>query len=204
MNDEALLQRVPPQNVQAENALLGSLLIQPEAVGDVVQKLKPRHFYSPENQAVYEAVLRLYDSHRPVDLLALQEELRKEGIGDEVTLLEKLTGMMDSVPSAANADYYASIVHDKAIARELITACNDILKDAHSPGENVRSLVEQAEQRLFAVSQDRISRDVAPVAEIIEDTFRIIDDLQSGAITGHSTGFTDLDQQIEKALAERQ
>jgi len=196
MNDEALLQHIPPQNTGAEHALLGSLLVLPDAIGDIVQKVHSRHFYSPENQVIYQAILKLYDTHRPVDLLTLQEELRKENIGDDVSVLEKLTTMMDSVPSAANADYYASIVHDKAVARELITACNDILKDAYSPGDDVRSMIEKAERRLFAITQDRISREVASVGEVIEDTFRIIDELQSGTITGYSTGFSDLDDMI--------
>ncbi len=195
MNDEALLQHIPPQNVEAESALLGSLLVQPESLGDILQALKPSHFYSPENQVIFEAMLRLYDSHKPVDIVTLPEELSKENIGDHATVLEKVTSLMDSVPSAASADYYARIVRDKSVARELISACNDTLKDAHSP-DDVRMIVERAERRLFAVSQDRISREVSPVSEVIQDTFKIIDALQSGTLTGFSTGFSDLDEQV--------
>jgi replicative DNA helicase len=196
MNDEALLQHVPPQNVQAENALIGSLLIQPDALGDVVQVLRPRHFYSPENQIIYKAIVNLYDSHRPADLLSVQEELRSEKLGDDASVLEKLTSLMESVPSGASARYFAGIVHDKAVARDLISACNDTLKDAYVPGDDVQTLVERAERRLFAVSQDRIAREAAPVREVLNETFAMIDALQSGALTGHPTGFADLDEQI--------
>ncbi|NQT20527.1 MAG: replicative DNA helicase [Planctomycetes bacterium] len=196
MTDEALLQHIPPQNVKAEIALLGSLLTQPDTVGDVIQKLKPGHFYSPENQIIYRAMLSLYDSHRPVDLITLPEELSREDIGDQAAILEKLTAMMEAVATASSADYYANIVHDKAVARQVIIACGEVLKEAYAPGGDARKLVESAERRLFAISEDRMAGEAAPVAEVIEDTFKIIDDLQSGTITGYPTGFADLDEQI--------
>jgi len=196
MNDDSLLERLPPQNTKAESALLGSLLQQPELAGDIIQILTKDHFYSPENQIIFQAVLSLYDSHRPVDLLTLQEELRKENLGDPASLLEKLSSMMESVPSAANAAYYAQMIRDKAIARQLISACNEIVKEAHQPTKEVRALVEHAEQRLFAISQDRLSRDAAPISQVLNDAFRIIDELQTGILTGLPTGFTDLDEQI--------
>lgn len=196
MNDEVLLQHIPPQNVKAEIALLGSLLTQPDAVGDVVQKLKPEHFYSPEHQIIYRAMLNLYDSHRPVDLVTLPEELSKEDIGDHAAVLEKLSTMMEAVATASSADYYAAIIHDKSVARQVITACGEVLKEAYTPGGDARALVESAERRLFAISQDRMAGEATPVAEVIEATFKIIDDLQSGAIIGYPTSFTDLDDLI--------
>ncbi|HUU67877.1 MAG TPA: replicative DNA helicase [Planctomycetota bacterium] len=196
MNEDALLERLPPQNLQAEGALIGSLLRQPDAVADVLQLIKRDHFYSPENQVIYQAIIALYDSHRPVDLVTLPEELAKENIGDQASLLQKLMALMEDVPSAASAMYYAKIVHDKAVARQLITSCNEIIKEAHQPVDDVRVVVERAERRLFDISQDRISHDAAPMSEVIPDTFRIIDELQTGILQGYPTGYADLDERI--------
>ena len=196
MNDDSLLERIPPQNVKAESALIGSLLRQPDAVADVLQLLKKDHFYSPEYQIIYQAIVNLYDSHKPVDMVTLPEGLAKEDLGDQATVMEKLLSLMEGVPHAANAMYYAKIVHDKAVARQLITACNEIIKDAHRPVDDVRAVVEEAERKLFAISQDRISRDAAPMSEVLADTFRIIDELQTGILRGVPTGYTDLDDWI--------
>jgi len=196
MNEDALLERLPPQNLQAEAALIGSLLRQPDAVADVLQLIKRDHFYSPQNQIIYQAIVNLYDAHRPVDLVTLPEELTKENIGDPPSVLQKLMALMEDVPSAASAMYYAKIVHDKAVARQLIASCNEIIKEAHQPADDVRMVVERAERRLFDISQDRLSHDAAPMAEVIHDTFRIIDELQTGILRGHSTGYADLDDRI--------
>jgi replicative DNA helicase len=141
-------------------------------------------------------MVQLFDAHQPIDLLTMREALASEGIGDDVTMLEKLTGLMEDVPSAANAQHYARIVHDKAVARSTIAACNEILKQAYTPGMDVQELVEMAERRLFAIIQDRISGEASPVGEVIDETFKIIDALQSGKMTGFQTGFTDLDEAI--------
>jgi len=196
MTDDSLLQHVPPQSLQAESALLGMLLLRPEAIGDVMPILRAEHFYSPENSLVYSAIVGLYDRHKPTDMLSVQEELAREKLGEEATVAEMLTRLMDAVPSGASAAHFAELVHEKAVARELITACNDTLKEAYNPRSNIRDLVERAERRLFAVTQDRVAGEASPVSEVIEDTFRMIDALQSGTLTGFPTGFSDLDEQI--------
>jgi len=196
MSDDTLLQHAPPQNVQAENALLGMLLLRPDALGNVMPFLKPDHFYSPENRIIYSAIASLYDRHKPTDVLSVSEELAKAKMGEEDSIVEMLTGLMDGVPSGASAGYFAEIVHDKAVARELIAACNETLKEAYDPGGDVRSLVERAERRLFAVTQSRMVGEATPVSEVIEETFKMIDALQSGTLTGFPTGFADLDEQI--------
>jgi len=194
MTDETLLQRVPPQNVKAEDALLGSILIQPDMMGEVVQVVNREHFYSPDNQIIFQAILTLYDSHRPVDCLTVQEELRKEKIGDQAAIIEKLTSLMESVPSAANASYYAQMVRDKATARAVITACNETLKDAYAAGESVHDIVERAERRFFAVSQDRVAEEASPVAKVLHDAFEMIDAMTTGHLSGMPTGFADIDE----------
>jgi len=173
------------------------LLLRPDALGDVMPFLKPEHFYSPENRIIYSAIAGLYDRHKPTDVLSVSEELAKAKMGEEDSIVEMLTGLMDGVPSGASAGYFAEIVHDKAVARELIAACNETLKEkeAYDPGVDVRSLVERAERRLFAVTQSRMVGEATPVSEVIEETFKMIDALQSGTLTGFPTGFADLDEQ---------
>jgi len=197
MADDSLLQNLPPQNLQAEAALLGSLMVRPEIVGDVVQIITKDYFYSPQNQAIFQAIAGLYDSHKPVDLVTVQEELSKQGLGRDADLSATLTDLAAAgIPSAANAIHYATVIHDKGLARRLISACNDTIKDAYTPTESVRDIMERAERRLFSVSQSRVAREAAPVSEVLAETFRMIDALQTGTLTGFTTGFADLDEQI--------
>jgi len=197
MSDDSLLQNLPPQNLQAEGALLGSLMVRPEIVGDIVQIITKDYFYSPQNQAIFQAITNLYDAHKPVDLVTVQEELSKQGFGGDADLSATLTDLAASgIPSAANAIHYANVIHDKGIARQLIAACNDTIKDAYTPTESLRDILERAERRMFSVSQSRVAREAAPVSEVLTETFRMIDALQTGTLTGFTTGFADLDEQI--------
>ena len=185
--------RLPPQNIDAELSVLGSMLLEPAAILEAADVLRPGDFYRDTHQAIYRAIMALNDSGEPVDALTLIEELNRRGEFDKVGGDDAIRKILESPPHAANARYYAEIVHQKAIARELIEAGNAILRDGYSNSYSSDELRDRAEQLVFAVGQGRSSAAV-PIGDLIrEATRRIVDRAEGLAAPGLMTGFGDLD-----------
>ncbi len=189
-------ERLPPQNVEAEEAVLGSLLIDREAIGRVASFLRDGDFYRDRNREIYAAALTLYDRREPIDLLTLKDELERRGRLEEVGGTAYLASLSANVPTAIHVEYYARIVERTAILRRLIGAAGQIAALAYEPTDEVDTVLDRAEQLLFAVSQRRLTREYVSLHQALKDYFDTIDFLHQhkGEVVGVPTGFRDLDQ----------
>ncbi len=189
-------ERLPPQNVEAEEAVLGSLLIDREAIGRVASFLRDGDFYRDRNREIYAAALTLYDRREPIDLLTLKDELERRGKLEEVGGAAYLASLSANVPTAIHIEFYARIVERTAILRRLIGAAGQIAALAYEPTNDVDAVLDRAEQLLFAVSQRRLTRDYVSLHQALKDYFDTIDFLHQhkGEVVGVPTGFRDLDQ----------
>lgn len=193
-------ERVPPQSTEAEAAVLGSMLLDREAISLVVQRLQAETFYRPDHALIFQAIVDLYDKNRPVDLVTLAEELRRRNQLEEIGAegaggAGYLAGLAEAVPSALNAEYYAEIVRDKALLRQVIQAANEILLEAYDEREETAALLDRCEKRVFEVVERRQTGQAAHLKDILKETFAHIDRLhdRQGRLTGLSSGFYDLD-----------
>jgi len=185
-----------PHNVEAEEAVLGSLLIDPEALFRVSPFLKGEDFYIQKNAWIYEAILALHERREPIDFVTLCDELERRGQLEEVGGAAYITHLINAVPSAIHVEAYGHIVEQAAIRRRLISAASQIAQLAYQEAEDIDQTVDRAEQTLFNVSQRRITRDLAPIQEIIRRYYDRIEYLYAhqGEPLGVPTGFIDLDR----------
>jgi replicative DNA helicase len=190
------IERVPPNNVEAEEALLGSLLIDPDAVFEVASFLRPDAFYREKNKWVYEAIRYLNDRRDPVDLITLSDELRRREQLDDLGGEAYIIGLINTVPTSINARSYGKIVEAAAVRRRMITAASTIAKLAYLEDEDVNVVIDRAEQSLFSISEERTTRDLVPVKEIARSYLERIEELHERGddIIGVPTSYTDLDK----------
>ncbi len=192
------LDRPPPQNVDAEKGLLGSILLENHVLDDVADLLHADHFYIERHQRIFRSIMRLHESGtHGFDAVTVAEALAKQNELKESGGVDYLIELFESVPHAAHAKYYAGIVRDKAIQRRLIYACTDILRQAHDDTLETEDLLNQAEQQIFSILEQQEAGSKIELKEILFDAFaRIQERLElGGAISGLTTGFRDLDQQ---------
>lgn len=166
------IDRLPPQNPEAEEAVLGSLLIDPEAVGKIAPFLKPEDFYRERNGLIYGTMLAIYDRNEPVDFMTLSDELKRKGRYDEVGGLIYLSHLVGVVPTAFHVEHYARIVERTAVKRRLISASGKIAEVAYDDSLDVDTTLEKAEQLLFSISQRRVTRDFEELGDILADYFQ--------------------------------
>lgn len=187
-----------PQNAEAEASLLGALLIDSEAIVKIADQIKASDFYDKKHERIYEAVQQLYDQHRPVDVLTLSDQLKNNGYLDTIGGPAYLTELTNFVPTAAHVEQYADIVAQKALRRRLISASQEISGLGYDESMQLRELIEEAESRLFNVSQQHIKQDVISLEAILADSFDRLDDLHKDKkkIRGIPTGFKDLDNTL--------
>ena len=194
MTTESLLQRVPPQNLDAERAVLGSLLLVNEHMSQVVDVLSSEEFYSRSHRVIYRAVVDLYNRGEAIDFLTLQDELRRRGELEAAGGTEYLSKLTDVVPSAANVQHYAGIVRETAALRALIQATTDILTTAYQETERADQLLDQAESRIFEIAERRVTSDLIPLKDVVKRTMEHLLDIEGRGVTGLKTGFADLDE----------
>jgi len=196
MSTESLLDRVPPQDLEAEAAVLGSIILDNECAGEIVQILAPESFYSGKHRLIFDTLVSLYDERRAIDLLTLRDELSRRSALDDVGGVAFLTELVESVPSAANAVFYANIVRDKSILRSLIAAATTIVRDAQEASGTAESILDRSEKLIFDVAEKRVGGDAAALQEILKKTFEKIDRYhdRKGHLTGIPSGYDDLDE----------
>lgn len=187
--------RMPPQSLEAEAALLGSLLIDKEAIWRVVDVLEPKDFYKASHRMIYEAALEVISRREAVDVLSLSNRLKDKGELEEIGGMAYLTSLVNTVPTASNASYYARLVHRKRIHRDLIEASHRIAELGYREDENIESILDDAEKTVFAVAQSSLAQEFRPVKRSLDEAWQRIEKLQAGegALRGVSTGFKDLD-----------
>lgn len=187
--------KLPPQSIEAEQSVLGAMLIDGEAVSTVAAMLQPTHFYQDAHRRIFETMVALYTSNRPIDLITLTDALTQKGILQQVGDIAYLTLLANVVPSAATVGHYARIVLNKAILRELITASNQISASCYQH-EDVEEILESAERLIFRLSQNRTQREFVSMSEIVAEAYEHISQMvkNRGTVSGISTGFRDLDE----------
>ncbi|KPK10790.1 MAG: replicative DNA helicase [Anaerolineae bacterium SG8_19] len=190
------IDRVPPNNVEAEEALLGSLLIDTDAIFEVASFLRPNAFYREQNKWIFEAILDLNERREPVDLITLTDELRRRNQLEELGGEAYIIGLINMVPTSINARSYGRIVEAAAIRRRMITAASTIANLAYDEDESVNVVIDRAEQALFGISEERTKRDLVPVKEIASSYLDRIEELHARGddVIGVPTSFSDLDK----------
>ncbi|MCZ6689236.1 MAG: replicative DNA helicase [Planctomycetota bacterium] len=193
MNEASRSERTPPQNIEAEMCVLGSILLDNAAYDMALPHLSEESFYRAPHREIFEAIRELRDRNQPVDLVTLKEELDRRGRLEEVGGGDYLLSVAESVPSAANAEYYARIVREKHLGRQLIQASNEILREAFDGGDDAEKMLADAESRIFEIGQKGMSQEAQRISTILN--FDMIEELQdpSRRISGIRTGFDDLD-----------
>ena len=187
--------RTMPESLAAEAAVLGSMLIDPECIGDVVEQLTTDAFYRIEHRYIYDALISLYEKNKGVgiDAVLLREELIKRNQLEEVGV-EYIAKILGSVPSSANVGYYTGIVKDKMLLRELISTAGEILNSAYNQTGEMAEVLDQAEQRMFAITDKNISGSASPLKDLVARSFELIENRQGIHVTGLPTGFYELDE----------
>lgn len=190
------IDRLPPQSLEAEQSVLGSMLIEKDAILRATDILEPASFYRDAHRKIFEAIVRLSERSEAVDIITVTEELRRRGELEDVGGIATITSLANMVPTAANVDHYARIVEEKAVLRRLIEAASEIARRAYAGEEEVDELLDRAEHMIFAVAQRRRVRGYVPLREVLIDTYEHIGYLYAnkGSITGIPTGFTELDE----------
>jgi replicative DNA helicase len=191
----AAFDRTPPQDLEAEQSVLGGMLLSKDAIADVVETVRGGDFYKPAHQTIYESILDLYGRGEPADAITVSAELGRQGELGRVGGAPYLHTLISSVPTAANAGYYARIVSERAIMRRLVEAGTRITQMGYSDTGEVDEVVDRAQAEIYQVTERRTSEDYAPLAEIMEGTLDEIEAIGSrgGTMVGVPTGFTDLD-----------
>ncbi len=191
--------KLPPQNIEAEQSLLGSLLIDKDSIVRISEIIHPSHFYRIDQHGpIFEAVQSLFEKREPVDLVTVTEELKRKGHYDKIGGSAYLTTLVNTVPTSAHIEHYARIIKAHAVRRNLIVQATKLIERAYNESEDVDQLLEAAEAGIFAISQEHVSRDFLPIREALTQSFDRLDELQksSGKLRGVPTGFRDLDSKL--------
>lgn len=187
--------RIPPQNIEAEQSVLGSLMIDKNAIIKIGDMITPEDFYKDNHGSIYKTMLYLYEHHEPIDLLSLSNRLKETKELKQVGGQSYLASLANIVPTAANIVHYAKIVEKKSVLRKLIDNASQIVSEAYNETEEIEKTLDEAEQRIFSVSKKHVRQDFTPIKPILEEAFDRIDELHKnkGKLRGIPTGFTDLD-----------
>ena len=190
--------RIPPHSVEAEQSVLGSILLDKDAMISVSETLIPEDFYKEAHKVIYECMLKLYNSQSEIDLITLAEELRDQGYLDDIGGIPYITSLSTIVPTTSNIKYYVNIVKEKSIVRQLISAANDIINLSYDSSAKVEDVLENAEKKIFDISQERTTNDFKQINQVLRDTYDMIEKLytEKNEVTGLTTGFRDLNKKI--------
>ncbi|KUO96552.1 replicative DNA helicase [Ferroacidibacillus organovorans] len=196
MELEAVAERIPPQSVEAEQAVLGALLIAPDILSSLAERLRPEDFYRGSHQILFGIALEIAEKGDPVDLVTLTSRLQEVGKLEESGGLDYLLALARSVPTAANAEYHAQIVADRALMRRLIQVSTQIAASGYDGSEDVGTLLDTAERRILALASERTDRGFTAIREVLENAYERIEFLYNnrGGVTGVPSGYGDLDR----------
>ena len=193
--NKELVDRLQPQNIEAEQSVLGSMLIDKDAIIKIADIIRTEDFYKPAHQKLYQACLELYEKNEPIDTLSLAANLEEKKLLEEIGGRSYIAQLANAVPTATNVKNYAQIVQKKATLRRLINAAHDITSLGYQEDEVLENLLDQAEQQIFQVSQAYLKQNFIPIQNLLTDAFERIDELhkESGKLRGIATGFTEMD-----------
>src|SRR5688572_31391025 len=185
--------RLPPHSIESEMCLLASMMLDKEVIGNVVQILDREAFFQADHQIVYDILVKMYEQNRPIDAVLVREELGKRQLLEEIGGVAYLAQILNSVPSAAHGTHYAGVVREKFLLRQLISASNDILRDAYAPHEEADLVVDKAEKKIFDIAQKKVGGAMVPLEHVLHEVFEMI---ENRGQRGLETGFFDLDDML--------
>ena len=187
-----------PQNIEAEASLLGAVLIDSDAIVKIADSVSARDFFDPRHMRIYEALVQLYENHDAIDVLTLSDKLKNNGNLAMIGGASYLTELTNFVPTAANVEQYAEIVAQKGVRRRMIAASRDIVSLGYDESKQLKELIEEAETRLFEVSQQHVKQSLVSLESVLAESFDRLDDLHKDKkkIRGVPTGFRDLDNML--------
>ena len=193
-----LIGRVPPHSIEAEQSVLGAMILDKEAINDAIEIIRPDDFYKEANAEIYEAIITLFNKNEPVDLITLSEELKRRGTLENIGGVTYLANLSSGVATTANTKYYCKIVEEKSILRKLIKSSNEIMGKAYEDSEDVNVIIEKAEKEIFDITQGTQREGFSPISEVLLDSFAKIEEMAAnqGGLTGLTTGFIDLDNNL--------
>ena len=189
------LAKIPPHDIDAEQAVLGSMLTDKDAVNAAIETLKEDAFYREDNRAIYQAIINLYSKSEPIDIITLKDELESMDKFVQVGGYEYLASLPDKVPTTANVQKYIKIVEEKAILRKLIKTANEIIELGYDPAEDVEDIMDNAEKKIFDIMQSKNQKGYTPIKDVLVESFTKLEELYNRKqhITGVPTGFVELD-----------
>ena len=190
--------RIPPHSVESEQSILGSILLDKDAIITVTETIKPDDFYKEAHKIIYECMITLSNKGEPIDLITLTEELRKQGHLNDIGGISYITSLSTIVPTTSNVKYYADIVKEKSVLRKLIKASNEIINLGYSGATKIEDVLEQAEKSIFDISQEKTSDDFKSINLVLMDAYDMIEKLYTNKsdVTGITNGFKDLNKKI--------
>ena len=190
-----IVERVPPQSEEAEQAVLGAMLLDERAVPQAIELLRPTHFYRESHRKIFSAICHLFEKSVPTDLLTLREELEKRGELETIGGSVYLSTLVSNVATTANIGYYSQIVKNKSSLRELINTSSVILSECYESGSDVDALLDEAERRIFQIATEKVESGFVPINSMVDDTFEMVEKLLDSKhhITGIPSGYYQLD-----------
>ena len=196
--ENQLMGRIPPHSLEAEQSVLGAMILDKEAINTAIEIIKPRDFYKEANGEIFEAMVILFNKNEPVDLITLSEELKNRGTLENTGGITYLANLSSGVATTANAKYYCEIVEEKSILRRLIRSCDEVIVKSYENSDEVNVIIESEEQSIFDITQGRDREGFAHLNEVLLDSFALIEEraANKGALTGLTTGFIDLDNKL--------
>ena len=195
--DETLIKKIMPHSMEAEQAVIGSMLMDRDAMESALEILQPDDFYGRQYGTLFQAIRELNTENKPVDLVTLQERLKENNVPEELAGMDFIREVLGSVPTSANVKYYAKIVKEKSLMRRLIRTTEEITAQCYQGTDNVEALMDSTEKKIFNLMQSRGGGDFTPIRHVVINALERIEaaSKQNGSITGVSTGFIDLDYQ---------
>jgi replicative DNA helicase len=192
---DLLATRSMPQDLGAEAAVLGSMIVDPRCIGDVVELVKRDAFYHTEHQLIFDAILALFEKNRGegIDGLLVRSELERQGHMETIGGPEYLQQIMETVPSSANVQYYGEIVREKMLLRETIAAATEILRDSYDESNEASDMLDEAERKIFAITDKRVTGAAVALKDLVTKTFELIEKREGTHVTGLGTGYYELD-----------
>ncbi len=192
--DREGFQRVPPHSIEAEACVLGSMILHAPSIDAVVQITEPEHFYRPAHQLLFGVLMEMKDANKPIDLVTVREALDTRQQLQAVGGIEYVVALVEGVPSAANAEYYARIVRNKALLRQLIVVGTDIVSEAYQTRDEATDFLDHAEQMIFQVASKHMGEESVSIGSLLEEAFEKLQAQEGMAITGLATGYQRLDE----------
>jgi replicative DNA helicase len=193
--DEAVLKRVLPHSIEAEQSVIGAMLMSRDEIGRVSEVITGEDFYAKQYGILFDAMVELNDEGKPVDLIILQERLKEKGVPAEIYNLEFIKDAMSAVQTSVNAKRYAEIVAEKSVLRKLIKTNEEIANKCYAQNDSLETILENSEKSIFDIVQKRNTGDFVPIRQIVMNAMNMIEEAskQKGAVTGIASGFVDLD-----------